>query len=203
MDFARARGVILAETARALAGVDSGRVNHFCRLIMAAPRIFVTGEGRSGLMARAFAMRLMHLGYTAHVVGETTTPAIQRGDLLVAVSGSGETAITRHVLTQAGAAGARTALVSSRPDSSIGRAADFVLVVPGATKRREEGELPSEQPLGSLFDQAAHLTLDAAILVLGAGNEGGAAGSSGDGTGHATGATGRAAGAAMRHSNLE
>jgi len=166
MNFNDARSAILAETAEALNGMDGDQAARFCELIAGAPRIFVTGEGRSGLMARAFAMRLMHVGCIAFVVGETTTPSIGKGDLLVAVSGSGETAITRHVLTQAATAGANTALLSSRADSSTGQAATFVLVVPGATKRRQEGELSSQQPLGSLFDQAAHLALDAIILLL-------------------------------------
>ena len=46
-------------------------------------RIFVAGEGRSGFSAKGFAMRLMHLGYTVYVVGETITPALREGDLLV------------------------------------------------------------------------------------------------------------------------
>ena len=49
------------------------------------------GAGRSGLVAKAFAMRLMHLGFTAYVVGETITPAMRPKDLLVIFSGSGRT----------------------------------------------------------------------------------------------------------------
>src|ERR1700738_269625 len=56
-----------------------------------ANRIFVVGAGRSGLALRAAAMRLMHLGLNVFVTGETITPAIQKGDLLLAASGSGTT----------------------------------------------------------------------------------------------------------------
>ncbi len=37
-------------------------------------RIFVTGLGRTGLMARGFAMRLMHLGRRVYHVGDVITP---------------------------------------------------------------------------------------------------------------------------------
>ena len=36
------------------------------------------------------AMRLMHVGFEAHVVGEATTPSIAEGDRLMVFSGSGE-----------------------------------------------------------------------------------------------------------------
>ncbi len=174
MKFSEARQVILPEITRALEGVHDDQIDQLCTLIAGVGRVFLTGEGRSGLMAKAFAMRLMHIGYTVFVVGETTTPAIRPGDLLIAVSGSGETAATMHVVNGAKKAGAGTALVSSRADSAIGQVVDHVLVVPGATKRRKEGELASQQPLGSLFDQAAHLALDGVVLCLVAGQERGA-----------------------------
>jgi 6-phospho-3-hexuloisomerase len=174
MDFSNVRNIVLQEVTRAIEGVDSGEVEQFCRMVAGARRLFLTGEGRSGLMAKAFAMRLMHIGYTVYVVGETTTPAIGAGDLLISVSGSGETAATLHVVTGAKKAGAQTALVSSQRESPIGQAVDFVLVFPGATKKRKEGELASQQPLGSLFDQAAHLALDGVIFCLVQGQESGA-----------------------------
>ncbi len=39
-------------------------------------QIFVMGAGRSRLVGKAFAMRLMQLGLSVYVVGEITTPAI-------------------------------------------------------------------------------------------------------------------------------
>ena len=53
--------------------------------------IFVMGAGRSGLVAKAFAMRLMQLGLSVYVVGEITTPAVLPQDVVIAISGSGET----------------------------------------------------------------------------------------------------------------
>ena len=81
---------IVNEIESVLRHLDTDHVNHIAASLLQAPRIFVVGEGRSGLMGRAFAMRLMHLGATSYVVGETITPAIQEHDVLVAISGSGK-----------------------------------------------------------------------------------------------------------------
>lgn len=166
MDFGALRTQILSEVAAAAAAVELPEMEQACRIIAAAGRIFLVGEGRSGLVARAFAMRLVHLGYRAHVVGEATTPAIAPGDLLVAITGSGETHCTVHTLTRAAESHAATMAVCSRRESAAGKIAHCVLVVPGATKHRREGDPVSIQPLGSLFDQAALLTLDAMICRL-------------------------------------
>jgi len=105
--------------------------------IDAADKIFACGSGRSGLVARAFAMRLMHLGYHVYVVGETIAPAVSSDDLILAVSGSGE---TRVPLTIAGIAKAKEACVvaiTSLPDSPLGRLSDQVVTIPGRTKQHE------------------------------------------------------------------
>lgn len=52
-------------------------------LISGAGRVFLAGAGRSALVSRFFAMRLIHSGYQVSVVGEVATPSIQKGDLLI------------------------------------------------------------------------------------------------------------------------
>lgn len=86
---------ILAEISQVLSHIPEDDLEITAKRLEQAPRIFVIGEGRSGLMARAFAMRLMHLGAVSYVIGETITPAIAEGDILVAISGSGR---THHVV---------------------------------------------------------------------------------------------------------
>lgn len=157
---------IARELEPVLARIDRDELEGTVRALEEAPRVFVTGEGRSGLMAKAFAMRLMHLGLTSYVVGETTTPAVAPGDLLVAVSGSGTTGHTVQIAQSAAGVGARVHAVTSDPDSPLGRLAAARLVLPAATKHRRPGEPASIQPLSSLFDQATHLTLDAVCLIL-------------------------------------
>ena len=86
---------ILAEISQVLSQIPEDDLEITAKRLEQAPRIFVIGEGRSGLMARALAMRLMHLGAVSYVIGETITPAIAEGDVLVAISGSGR---THHVV---------------------------------------------------------------------------------------------------------
>lgn len=131
-----------------------------------ASHVVVAGEGRSGFMAKAFAMRLMHLGVPVHVVGETTTPALGGEDLLVAVSGSGTTASTVRAAEQANAVGGRVIAVTTDPDSPLAATAATVVHIPAATKYRKPGEAATIQPLSSLFDQVCHIVFDAVCLRL-------------------------------------
>ncbi|HEU4568597.1 MAG TPA: 6-phospho-3-hexuloisomerase [Marmoricola sp.] len=132
--------------------------------LMAAPRVFVAGEGRSGLMGKAFAMRLMHLGLTVYAIGETITPAVREGDLVVAISGSGKTGGTVRAAESARGAGAVVHAVTTDPASPLGQVAEGALVLPAATKYRRADEAPTIQPLSSLFDQMTHIALDVVCL---------------------------------------
>lgn len=64
-------------------------------------KVLIIGAGRSGLVGKAFAMRLMHLGFNVYVLGETIVPALNNNDLVIAISGSGR---TKLVVTAAEAA---------------------------------------------------------------------------------------------------
>lgn len=157
---------ILDEIQHVVNEIDERQVDALADALLASPRIFVTGEGRSGLMAKAFAMRLMHLGMTDYVVGETTAPAVTGKDALVAVSGSGTTFGTVHVAEQSAAKGAVVYAVTTDPDSKLASLAARTLIVPAATKWRRAGETQTAQPLGSLFDQCCHIALDAVCLEI-------------------------------------
>lgn len=134
-------------------------------LTEAARRVFVHGAGRSGLALRMTAMRLMHLGLDVHVVGETTTPAISGGDLLIAASGSGATPGVVRAAETAKSAGARLLAITTAPGSRLAQLADAVLVVPAATKT-DRSQLHTSQYAGSLFEQAVVLLGDALFDTL-------------------------------------
>jgi len=162
-DFASLSGLIVEEIRRALAQVDAAQVRALEEAVLRAQALFLTGAGRSGLVARCFAMRLMHLGLPVHVVGETVTPALQPGDLLIAISGSGESATTCAVAESAAKHGAGVAAITSVEESRLARAAELALLVPGAG---EEQPATSAQFGGTLFEQSAVVALDAIALSL-------------------------------------
>jgi hexulose-6-phosphate isomerase (EC 5.-.-.-) len=138
-------------------------------------RILVMGAGRSGLVGRAFAMRLLHLGYNAYVLGETIVPAIREGDIVIAISGSGKTKLIVTAAEAAKEAKARLIAVTSYPDSPLGRLADLVIEVPGRTKYSNETDYFARQilgmteplaPLGTLFEDTTMIVLDGIVAEL-------------------------------------
>jgi len=167
MPIQKAIREILSELDRALGAVLPEGLERFVEAILAAERIYVAGGGRSGLMARAFAMRLMHLGLVTYVVGETTTPSIRRGDLLLACSASGQTHVTVLVSQVAREAGARVFAITATPDSPMARLADEAIVIPAPSKRSLARAGQSTQYAGSLFEQALLVMLDAVSVEIG------------------------------------
>ena len=79
---------VLAELNRTLTNVSAEEGEKLAQLVLNAGKILVAGAGRSGFAVKAFAMRLMHMGFDAYVVNETVTPNIEPGDVLVVGSGS-------------------------------------------------------------------------------------------------------------------
>jgi 6-phospho-3-hexuloisomerase len=164
MDVRQAVQQILTEVGGVLEGVEPQAAARLVEAVVAARRIYVAGEGRSGLIARTFAMRLVHLGLAAYVCGETITPAIGAGDLCVACSGSGQTPITCHRAGQSRQAGARVVAVAAAPGSPLGRDADVEVILPAPTKVSPK---PASRQFGAtLFEQALLLFLDAIVLLL-------------------------------------
>jgi len=155
--------------------LDTSSVTLLVNGIIDSKIIFLMGAGRSGLAAKAFAMRLMHLGFNVYVVGETTTPAVQPVDLVIAVSGSGETPSIANLGVIAKKIGSKLAVITSNKDSTLGRISDIVLIVPGRPKddvvyedyheRRMVG-YPQLAPLGTIFEISALIFLDAVISEL-------------------------------------
>lgn len=144
---------------------EGDQLEEFAQAVIQAHRIFVAGAGRSGLALRMTAMRLMHLGMTVHVVGETTTPAVSEGDLLLVASGSGTTGSIVRAARQAKGEGAAVAAVTTVPASPLGELADVLAVVPAAEKLDRSGTV-SVQYAGSLFEQAVMLFGDAIFHAL-------------------------------------
>ena len=150
-------------------------VNLLARRILKAENVFVYGAGRSGLVARAFAMRLMHLGIKVHVIGSIVAPSIKKGDLVLLVSGSGESTSVVNSAKIAKNVGAGVGLITSYPGSTIGQIADYTVTVKGRTKvkgekdfmlRQMKGEHYTLAPLGTLFEISVLVFLDSLIVEL-------------------------------------
>lgn len=158
---------VIAELNGTLSQVDIHQAELLAQKIKASKKILVAGAGRSGFAVKAFAMRLMHMGYDAYVVGETVTPNLESEDLLLIGSGSGETGSLISMSKKAKALGGSVALITIFPNSSVGLQADLTLEIPAPTpKAKQANGLTSIQPMGSLFEQSLFLILDLVILRL-------------------------------------
>ncbi|CAM3958275.1 6-phospho-3-hexuloisomerase [Mesobacillus thioparans] len=155
---------VLEEMQKVCLNVHAEEYSSFVQLLKEDRRFFFTGEGRSGFVAKAIAMRLMHSGKTVYVVGETTTPAIQETDILVVLSGSGKTAQALNISESANRAGATVFMITTNEEALQLPFISGGVRIPAATKYRHTDEPETIQPLGNQFDQAAHLILDAAII---------------------------------------
>jgi len=154
-------------------------VEHLISLLLESKdkKIFIVGIGRSGFVARAFALRLMNLGFNVYFLGETITPAAERDDLLIAISGTGATKLILTAGTAAKEIGAKVIAITSFPESPLGQMADHIITIKGRTKigwPREEdylarqiiGEREPLTPLGSVFENNCMVFLDSLVVEL-------------------------------------
>jgi 6-phospho-3-hexuloisomerase len=159
---------ILNEVAACVRQVPAESLAHAGTLMETASRIFVVGVGRSGLCMRALGVRLMHLGKTVYVVGETITPSIAADNLLILGSGSGRTAGLLALAGQARRRDAKILLFTTDVTSPLAELADYQVVIPAPSLTAPERMrgLISVQPLGTLFEQSLLLLCDSIILVM-------------------------------------
>ncbi len=156
-------------------GLNEKQIETMIGAIEGADRIFMVGAGRSGLASKAFAMRLVQLGLTAYVVGESVTPAMTNRDLLIAVSGSGETKSIVSAAKVAKGVGSKVLAVTSYPNSRLGKIADIKVTIKGRTKIDIEkdhlkhqiiGQHSTLTPLGTLFEDTVMIFFDGIIAKL-------------------------------------
>lgn len=149
---------LLARIETVMDRVEWAHFVELARLLPRARRTFVTGAGRSGLVARSFGMRLMHAGLPAFIPGETITPGAGTGDLLVAISCTGQTGYTDYIARRARDLGAKVAVITAADDSPLARDADMVVLIPAVA--------PDIVVRAAVFEHAASLCLDAVFNVL-------------------------------------
>jgi 6-phospho-3-hexuloisomerase len=159
--------------------INAGQVDRMAEVLVdlyhRKGKVLVMGAGRSGLVGKAFAMRLLHLGFNSYVLGETIVPSISRGDVAVAISGSGRTGLIVEAADAAKKVGAYVIAITTYPESPLGQLADLVVMVPGRSKVSKMDDYFARQilglheplaPLGTLFEDTAMLLLDGVIYYL-------------------------------------
>lgn len=163
VDGARAAG---EQIGAAAAATDPTAFAALADAIAGARRIVLHGAGREGLMMRALAMRLRHLGRDAHVWGDMGMPPVGPGDLVLVSAGPGDLPTVQAVAEVARRAGARTACVTARPGGPAPNACDLILTIPAQTMADDGGGAVSVLPMGSVFEGAMFLVFEMLVLRL-------------------------------------
>lgn len=153
--------LILNKINSVLQATDDDLVDKIVSAVDKANRIFITGAGRSGLVSRFFAMRLMHSGYKVYMVGEIVTPSIQNGDLFIVISGSGGTETLLPLVRKAKSVGAKVAVVSMKSKSPMAEIADLVCPI-GSGNENSFGVVKG-MPMGTVFELSTLIFLEAIV----------------------------------------
>ena len=131
-------------------------------------RVFIYGAGRSGFIGRCFAQRLMHLGIKSCFISDSVTYRYSKDDVLLLISGSGETTSPKAIAEEAKKIGGQIALLTGNTNSSIAMLSDLVIKVEGKSKEKAI-EQETLAPFTSLFDISTLSTLDsigASLMLL-------------------------------------
>ena len=128
-------------------------------------KVFIYGAGRSGFIGRCFAQRLMHLDINSCFISDAVTHRYTKDDLLILISGSGETASPVAIAKNANEIGGKIVLFSANPNSLIGKLSDIVIEIKGKSK---DAAITKESlaPYTSLFDISTLSVLDSIGSVL-------------------------------------
>ena len=159
--------------------IDVKEIDNLVNMLIEAynkkSKVLVMGAGRSCLVGKAFAMRLLHMGFNSYVLGETIVPSITKGDLAIAISGSGRTQLIVDAADAAKKVGSKVIALTTYPDSPLGSIADMVVKIPGRSKISKMDDYFARQilglheplaPLGTLFEDTTMIFLDGIVYSL-------------------------------------
>jgi 6-phospho-3-hexuloisomerase len=167
---------ILSGVNSVIQSIEDEEINRMVEVILEARdnKILLLGTGRSGFVGRAFALRLMHLGFNVYVSGETITPALSSEDLVLAISGSGTTTTVVAQAEVSKGVGSKVVAVTSHQDSALAHIADDIIIVKGRSKIDQDFDYERRQirgeydnaPLGTMFEVSVMVFLDSVIACL-------------------------------------
>jgi 6-phospho-3-hexuloisomerase len=155
----------LGEIGAVFARLEPTMMDPLLEEIIKARRIATYGVGREGLMMRAFCMRLFHLGLDAHVVGDMTTPPLEKGDLLMVSAGPGNFSTVAGLVGVAKSSGARTLCFTAQPDGAVPKSCDTVIVLPAQTMANDKNS-SGLLPMGSLYEAVQLVFYDLVSILL-------------------------------------
>ena len=166
-DLTALRVALLAEVDAVIGAMPGTALEPLVTELVAARRIALYGQGRTGLVMQGLTMRLYHLGRDAHWVGAMNAPPLSPGDLFLVNAALGDLPTGLALIASAKLAGARVAVITAVPDSPAGHAADIVLHIPAQTMANDIGAAArSRMPMGSQYETVLFILCEALVLIL-------------------------------------
>jgi len=166
---------ILIDLKKVLKKVKTDDLKLFVNEIKNAKRVFVVGVGRSGLIAKNLAMRLVRLHKETYVVHETVNPKMKSGDLLITISGSGETSDVLETVKISRMMGAKIISLTANIKSPIAKLSHVCILIPAQIPSRlgshyylrELIGVPERSTTKSPFELCALIFLEVGVSKLG------------------------------------
>ena len=152
---------IISELSKINCGLTNEKADQILKMFLNAKSIFLSGEGRSGLMINALANRLTQFGLSVHIVNEVTAPAIGKDDLLIFNSASGKSSILISQEESAKKANAKIIVFTANKKALLSQKSDVSILIDAQDKDIAGSSI---QPMGSLYEQASLLLFDSLVL---------------------------------------
>jgi len=153
---------ILGNIKDAVSSIDPSSVEKFIDSILDSKTIFIYGSGRSGLVGQFFAVRLVQLGLDVHFVGDMTTPIIEKNDLTIIISRTGETMSGVQTANIARRVGSCVVSITSHKSSKLAHASNMIVDIPF----QSDPDSSEHAPLGTLFEDSVSIFLDSIVPTL-------------------------------------
>ncbi len=153
---------ILEEVKRTIERVDEAVITEIVNTLACSNKIFIYGVGRSGLVGKAFAVRLVQIGLDVHFVGDTTTPIVEEGDLVFIISNTGETMSAVQTANIVRRIGALVVSITGSSHSKLGVASNIVMELGQPRDERKK----RMAPLGTIFELSSMVMLDSMVPLL-------------------------------------
>ena len=142
------QGLVALEDALRAPGLGGAFARAVAAIRAARGRVIVTGMGKSGHVARKIAATLASTGQPAAFVHPADAShgdlgMVQNGDVVVALSWSGESAELAAIVTYAKRFAIPLIAFTASPESALGREADICLTLPSAQEACPHGLAPT------------------------------------------------------------
>jgi 6-phospho-3-hexuloisomerase len=134
----------------------------FVDYILQSKKVFIYGVGRSGLIAKAFSIRLVQMGLEVYFIGETITPIVEEGHVVVIVSYTGETMSAIQTANIVRRVGAKVVAITANSGSKLAGASNLVILI----HPPKDDDKKRLAPLGTLFEDATLIYLDGIVAML-------------------------------------